>query len=367
MNRRLVPTILALLASISTAACSGSGTSESSTSTSGPASESTDVAASTTGVVADPTDESTATAPTTTGAPRPATDAVVGEVRTTTVGDFRAVIPPEDCPTAATTTTEALPNLTRPSQPTVEVPKSAPTELVVTDLVEGTGTRKATTGDAVTFYYVGVTSPDGTELESNYSEDSPYTTQLGVDENLPGWTQGMEGVTAGTRRQIDIPANLALGDTGSDQIPPGTSLTFVIDVVAVRPGPPMADGADEPKATFPATPDTDLIAFKTERLGDRCVIAEPGDQVYLNVKVVDAKSGDTIESSWDRGRAAIINLDAGGFPGLVEAAIGMGVGEVRSVTLTPSTAGEPSAAGGSTTITPGAQGLSYLVEFVGFT
>lgn len=362
MNRRLVSVVAALM-SFAPVACSGGSTASQTTVTDadGTAADST----TSTSNVTDQSGDTTATSPATTGAPRPAVAVAVGEQQTTSIGDFREVIPPPDCPAAPTTTAAPRPVITQPSQPPVDVPTSVPTELVVTDLIVGTGTRKATTGDVITFYYVGVSIPGGEVLDSNYTEDTPVTTQLGVDPNLPGWTQGMEGVTAGTRRQLDIPASLALGDDGSEQVPAGTSLTFVIDVVAVLPGPPIADANNEPAANYPPLPPAGEIAFISERAGDRCALAEPGDAVFLNVKVVDAKSGDIIESSWDRGRAAVITLDDGGFPGLVEAVIGMGVGEVRSIALIPPTTGAATSGSGATP-EPGVDGIQYLVEFVGF-
>ena len=54
---------------------------------------------------------------------------------------------------------------------------------------------------------------------------------------IQGWEDGLLGVQAGERVQLDIPADLAYGDTGSPPvIEPGAALTFVVDVLAVTPG-----------------------------------------------------------------------------------------------------------------------------------
>ena len=137
-------------------------------------------------------------------------------------------------------------------KPAVSLPAELPTELVVTDLIEGTG-EPAKKGDTITVNYVGVRSEDGTEFDNSYDRGQPYTITLGEGGVIEGWDEGLIGVKAGGQRQLDIPASLAYGDVGAgDVIKPGDALTFVIDVVSVTPAPvpptlaPMADPADCP-------------------------------------------------------------------------------------------------------------------------
>jgi peptidylprolyl isomerase/peptidyl-prolyl cis-trans isomerase B (cyclophilin B) len=138
-------------------------------------------------------------------------------------------------------------------KPAVSIPSELPTELVVTDLIEGTG-EPAKDGDTITVNYVGVRSADGTEFDNSYDRGQPYTLTLGEGGVIEGWQQGLLGVKAGGRRQLDIPAALAYGDQGAGGgvIQPGDALTFVIDVVSIEPAPvpatlaPMADPADCP-------------------------------------------------------------------------------------------------------------------------
>lgn len=148
-------------------------------------------------------------------------------------------------PPAPTTTIDT-------GKPQVSLPAELPTELVVTDLIEGTG-EPAKEGDTITVNYVGVRSADGTEFDNSYDRGQPYTLTLGEGGVIDGWDQGLIGVKAGGRRQLDIPADLAYGDQGAgDVIQPGDALTFVIDVVSITPAPvpptlaPMADPADCP-------------------------------------------------------------------------------------------------------------------------
>lgn len=140
-----------------------------------------------------------------------------------------ATVPPMTLPVGTTPTDT-------PDKPEVELPAELPTELQVTTLTEGDG-PEAAVGDTVTVHYVGVRSEDGTEFDNSYDRGDPYPVELGSGGVIDGWEQGLLGVQAGERLQLDIPADLAYGDAGNGEvIQPGDALTFVIDVVAVTPG-----------------------------------------------------------------------------------------------------------------------------------
>lgn len=126
------------------------------------------------------------------------------------------------------------------AKPSVELPAEIPTELVITDLVEGNG-EPAKPGDTLSVRYVGVLSKDGTEFDSNWDQPEPYPVVLGTGSVIVGWDQGLVGVKAGGRRQLDIPSALAYGETGSGSgvIGPNEALTFVIDVVSITIGEPI--------------------------------------------------------------------------------------------------------------------------------
>jgi len=133
-------------------------------------------------------------------------------------------LPPLD-----TTPVETLP------KPPVEIPDTLPEDLVVTVLEPGAG-PEAVPGDTVTVNYIGVRSEDGTEFDNSYDRGQPFPVELGTGSVIRGWDEGLVGVQAGARIQLDIPAELAYGDTGSGAvIQPGDALTFVIDVVSITP------------------------------------------------------------------------------------------------------------------------------------
>ncbi len=109
-----------------------------------------------------------------------------------------------------------------------------PTDLVITDVVEGDGTQAAA-GNVVVVHYVGVAHSSGEEFDASYNRGDPLTFQLGVGQVIQGWDQGVQGMKVGGRRQLHIPAHLAYGDRGAGGvIKPGESLIFVVDLLEVR-------------------------------------------------------------------------------------------------------------------------------------
>ena len=136
-------------------------------------------------------------------------------------------------------------------KPSVDLPDELPTELVITDLVEGDG-EPAEAGDTVELYFVGVVSADGAEFGSNYGTENPITVSIGAPTGIEGLDEGLLGVRAGMLRQLDIPAALAFGDAGDgDIIGPGAAITMLLDIITVDKRvpptiPPQADPSECP-------------------------------------------------------------------------------------------------------------------------
>jgi peptidylprolyl isomerase len=106
------------------------------------------------------------------------------------------------------------------------------TELKVTPLIEGNGPAVAT-GQKLSVNYVGVSYKTGAEFDSSWkaSPPTPFPFTIGQGGVIPGWDQGLLGVKVGSRVQLDIPANLAYGETTTDGSPAG-DLRFVVDVLS---------------------------------------------------------------------------------------------------------------------------------------
>lgn len=121
------------------------------------------------------------------------------------------------------------------AKPEIDFPgDTAPTELVIEDIVLGDG-AEAKTGDMVSAHYVGVAHSTGEEFDASWTRGVPLDFRLGVGQVIKGWDDGIVGMLVGGRRKLTIPANLAYGDRGAGgAIKPGETLIFVVDLVDAR-------------------------------------------------------------------------------------------------------------------------------------
>jgi FKBP-type peptidyl-prolyl cis-trans isomerase len=136
----------------------------------------------------------------------------------------------------ATSTTVSVPKVPPAisKKPVVTVPKGpAPNHLVTKDLITGTG-AVAHAGQTVTVNYVGVLYKGGTEFDSSWKRNQPFTTALSTGGVIAGWVKGIPGMRVGGRRELIIPASLAYGKRGQPPtIPPNSPLVFVVDLISV--------------------------------------------------------------------------------------------------------------------------------------
>ncbi|MFF0149986.1 FKBP-type peptidyl-prolyl cis-trans isomerase [Micromonospora sp. NPDC005203] len=120
------------------------------------------------------------------------------------------------------------------SKPTVKPGTGELKKLAVTPLIKGTGPA-VKQGQNITTNYVGVFFKDGKEFDSSWQSGQPATFPIGVGQVIPGWDQGLVGVTVGSRVQLDIPGELAYGnDAAKAGGRPTGPLRFVVDVLAAQ-------------------------------------------------------------------------------------------------------------------------------------
>jgi FKBP-type peptidyl-prolyl cis-trans isomerase len=126
--------------------------------------------------------------------------------------------------------------------PAVTIPKnSPPSNLSVTTLIKGSG-PKLTKGDTVVTQYVGYIWRTGDVFSStwpstNEPNGAPFSFQLGGDV-LTGFSDGLNGVTVGSRVMVVIPPSLGYGPAGGESsagIEKTDTLVFVIDVLGYLP------------------------------------------------------------------------------------------------------------------------------------
>ncbi|MDM4764040.1 FKBP-type peptidyl-prolyl cis-trans isomerase [Galbitalea sp. SE-J8] len=120
-------------------------------------------------------------------------------------------------------------NRTKPEIEFIEGP--APTELVITDLIEGDG-PEAAPGATVDVHYVGVDFETGEEFDSSWSRGQ--SIQFPLQGLIKGWQDGIPGMKVGGRRRLVTPPALAYGPAGGGHRLSGRTLVFVIDLLGVK-------------------------------------------------------------------------------------------------------------------------------------
>ena len=104
--------------------------------------------------------------------------------------------------------------------------------LKVAVLREGSGTPLEN-GMRLKVKYTGWL-PDGTRFDSSTDRNQPFELVLGTGRVIRGWEEGLAGIKPGERRQLIVPPQLAYGDRQQGKIPPGSTLIFNVEAVAVE-------------------------------------------------------------------------------------------------------------------------------------
>ena len=101
--------------------------------------------------------------------------------------------------------------------------------LQYTVITMGDGAKPAAS-DKVTVHYRG-TLLNGDEFDSSYSRNEPASFQL--NQVIPGWTEGLQLMPAGSKFMFYIPSNLAYGANGPPQIGPNATLVFEVELLSI--------------------------------------------------------------------------------------------------------------------------------------
>ena len=105
---------------------------------------------------------------------------------------------------------------------------------------EGNGERPSAE-DQVEVHYTGELI-NGEVFDS--SREREQTVTFGLNQVIPGWTEGLQLMSEGARYKLYIPSDLAYGPGGNQAIGPNETLVFDVELIAVNPGQDDA-GSDE--------------------------------------------------------------------------------------------------------------------------
>ena len=99
-------------------------------------------------------------------------------------------------------------------------------------LKQGTGTVSPKATDTVNVHYHG-TLLNGTVFDSSVQRGQPIS--FGLNQVIPGWTEGLQLMKVGDKFKFEIPPNLAYGpNSPTPAIPPNSTLVFEVELLGIQ-------------------------------------------------------------------------------------------------------------------------------------
>lgn len=96
---------------------------------------------------------------------------------------------------------------------------------------QGTG-KQPTASSVVKVHYTGKLV-DGTVFDSSVARGEPI--EFPLNQVIPGWTEGLQLMTEGSKATLYIPAALGYGEQGvPGTIPPNSTLIFDVELIEVK-------------------------------------------------------------------------------------------------------------------------------------
>jgi len=99
-------------------------------------------------------------------------------------------------------------------------------------LEAGTGEQHPAATDRVKVHYHG-TLLNGTVFDSSVDRGQPI--DFGLNQVIPGWTEGVQLMVEGQKTRFYIPSQLAYGNRSVGRIPAGSVLIFDVELIKINP------------------------------------------------------------------------------------------------------------------------------------
>jgi FKBP-type peptidyl-prolyl cis-trans isomerase len=96
------------------------------------------------------------------------------------------------------------------------------------------GTGKSPSGfDVVAVNYAGFLQ-NGKTFDESYKQQDHKAAVMNIAGTVPGFKEGLVGMKIGGRRKLIIPPQLGYGNRGMGNIPPNSTLIFVVDLLDIQ-------------------------------------------------------------------------------------------------------------------------------------
>jgi FKBP-type peptidyl-prolyl cis-trans isomerase len=92
---------------------------------------------------------------------------------------------------------------------------------------------------------------NGNVFDSTTKHEPPGPVEIGLDQVIPGWTEGIQKINAGGQIRLYIPGNLAYGEQPPQGMAPDATLIFDVELIsfkdaaAAAPAPAPADATQK--------------------------------------------------------------------------------------------------------------------------
>lgn len=109
--------------------------------------------------------------------------------------------------------------------------------LKIVDTVVGTGATPKT-GQSCVMHYTGwlyENGAKGKKFDSSVDRGEPFQFQIGTEQVIGGWDEGVATMKVGGKRTLIIPPDLGYGARGAGGvIPPNATLIFDVELLDVK-------------------------------------------------------------------------------------------------------------------------------------